>query len=106
MKSCGNTTIGDLVAAAFHEAAYYSADLRRVSHLATLALTRLLRRARRLSPAIGGTTFGQPVRTRAPECDSSVPIGTLIRVAVYTASSHSSYAGRAERWMPKSRGTR
>lgn len=90
--SCGNnTTIGDLLAAVFDEAAHYSADLRRVSHLATHALTRLLWRARRRSPAIGAATYEQRSGSRAPECDTHVPIGTLVRVAVYSASSHSSY---------------
>ncbi len=60
----------------------YRADLRSVFHLAAQALTRL---------AIGGATFGQRGRSRAPECDTPVPIGALVRVAVYTTPSNSPY---------------
>jgi len=64
MKSSGCASIGDLEAAVFDEAAYYSADLRRVSHLAMQALKRLLWRARRRSSAIGAATYEQ----RAGRC--------------------------------------
>ncbi len=40
--------LGDLVAAAFDEAARYSADPREVSRLATLAVRQLMRRAGRI----------------------------------------------------------
>ena len=42
--------LGDLVVAAFDEAARHSADPREVSRLATRTVARLLRRARRTSP--------------------------------------------------------
>jgi hypothetical protein len=44
---CKTAQLGDLVAAAFDEAARYSTDPREVSRLATQAVTDMLRRARR-----------------------------------------------------------
>lgn len=41
--------LGELVVAAFNEAARYSADPREVSRLATMAVTHMLRRARRIT---------------------------------------------------------
>ena len=43
--------LGDVVVAAFDEAAHYSSDPRKVSRLATRAVLRMLRRARRLQRA-------------------------------------------------------
>jgi len=44
-----NVLLGDLIEAAFDKAAQYSADPEVVSHLATSAVTRMLRRARKTS---------------------------------------------------------
>ena len=41
------TQLGELVAAVFDEAAYYSADPREISRLATRAVAHLVRRSRR-----------------------------------------------------------
>jgi hypothetical protein len=50
--------LGDVVVAAFDEAAHYSSDPRRVSRLATRAVLRMLRRARRLGRASGQLPVG------------------------------------------------
>ena len=58
MRTMDHTTvqIGQLIAAAFDEAAKYTTDPREVSRLATRAVTRMLRRARRalISPHTAG----------------------------------------------------
>ena len=48
-RTHGTAPLGDLVAAAFDEAARYSADPREVSRLATQAVRRMVRRAVRTS---------------------------------------------------------
>jgi hypothetical protein len=42
------TQLGELIVAVFDEAAYYSADPREVSRLATRAVTQMVRRSRRI----------------------------------------------------------
>jgi hypothetical protein len=54
-------SLGELIAAAFDEAASYSADPREVSRLATGAVARLLRRTR------GVTIVGPPSGTWTPQ---------------------------------------
>jgi hypothetical protein len=58
MKTNFYKTVGDVVVAAFDEAAHYSSDPRKVSHLATRAVLRMLRRARRLQRASGPMPVG------------------------------------------------
>ena len=92
MKSNVNTTLGDLVAAVFDEAAYYSADLRRVSHLATQAVARLLRRARSRAAGTDATQGAIWDGCRFPAYATCAPVGAQIRVAVYAAASSRSPA--------------
>jgi hypothetical protein len=47
---CRTAKLGDLIVAAFDEAAFYSADPGEVSLLATQAIARLLRSAARATP--------------------------------------------------------
>ncbi len=51
----GTARLGDLVAAAFDEAARYSADPREVSRLATQAVRHLMRRAERMPVPLPAT---------------------------------------------------
>jgi hypothetical protein len=54
-RTHGNARLGDLIAAAFDEAAHYSADPREVSRLATQAVRYLVRRAGRMPVALPAT---------------------------------------------------
>lgn len=51
----GTARLGDLIAAAFEEAARYSTDQKEVSRLATVAVRRLVRRAGRMSVPLPAT---------------------------------------------------
>lgn len=86
MESNTHMTIGDLVDEAFDEAAHYSADPRSVSHLATQAAARLLRRARSRLPVTDATQGEVADGYRVPAYGTSVPVRAQIRVAVYAAS--------------------
>ena len=87
MKSTTDTTIGDLVTAAFDEAAHYTTDLRKVSQVATQAVTRLLRRARSRSDVIDAIRGVISDGCRLPAYGTPVPVSAQIRVAVYAAAS-------------------
>ena len=54
-RTYGTARLGELVAAAFDEAARYSADPREVSRLATQAVRHLLRRAGRMPVPLPAT---------------------------------------------------
>jgi hypothetical protein len=54
-RTHGTAQLGDLIAAAFDEAARYSADPREVSRLATQAVRHLMRRAGRMSVPLPAT---------------------------------------------------
>lgn len=87
MKSSTDTTIGELVTAAFDEAAHYTTDLRKVSQVATQAVTRLLRRARSRSEVIDAIRGVISDGCRLPAYGTPVPVSAQIRVAVYAAAS-------------------
>lgn len=97
MTPNADTTIGDLVAATFDEAAHYTADLRRVAHLATQAVACLLRRARSRSHVTDATQRVLSDGCRFPAYDTALPVGAQIRAAVFAASLvEFSSAGRPE----------
>ncbi len=87
MTPNADTTIGDLVAAAFDEAAHYTTDLRKVSQIATQAVTRLLRRARSRSDVIDAIRGVISDGCRLPAYGTPVRVSAQIRVAVYAAAS-------------------
>jgi hypothetical protein len=87
MTPNADTTIGDLVTAVFDEAAHYRTDLREVSQIATQAVTRLLRRARRRSDVIDAIRGVISDGCRLPAYGTPVPVSAQIRVAVYAAAS-------------------
>jgi hypothetical protein len=96
MKSSTLTTIGELVTAAFDEAANDTADLQGRSHLATRAVTRPLRRARSRSAVTDVIKNILSDGCRFPAYGIPLPVGAQIRAALCAESALVLSAGRSE----------